>query len=480
MRLSFRLFGGAFACTLMLLLTGGLGFYAVTTLAARFQQAGSQNQQILQIVEHGSDGQIAFKCQVQAWKDLLLRGYDLANYAKYFKEFETQEALADKTLTETRDLFTLAGMSTTDIDAALAAHHQLGAKYRQALAANADTSAPDWHRKVDAAVKGIDRPLNDALGRTMNQIAAMSGKTSADAEAARFAATSRWLMIATTGAGVLLALGLNFFTNRWVTRRLRQIADSLKAAGQQTGTSSAQLATASQTLAQGSSEQAASIEETTSALTEIASMTQKAAETAQLASQTATTTRRSADAGHASMQQMSQAMQSIQQSAAETGKILKVIDGIAFQTNLLALNAAVEAARAGEAGKGFAVVAEEVRTLAIKSADAARNTAAMIETSIQNSRNGAGIVNKVSEEFGQIASAAGRVSDMVQEISAANTELSRGIGQISSAVEQMDKVTQSNAAGAEESAATSEELSSQAQNLTVLIDDLTLLVEGKR
>jgi methyl-accepting chemotaxis protein len=209
-------------------------------------------------------------------------------------------------------------------------------------------------------------------------------------------------------------------------------------------------------------------------------MTKKNAETAQQAAALSSETKGASDKGTQAMTRMSAAINEIQKSALETAKIIKVIDEIAFQTNLLALNAAVEAARAGEAGKGFAVVAEEVRNLAMRSAEAAKNTSALIEGSVQSARNGVGISTEVASTLEEINSAATKVNALIAEISAASHEQSQGIGQVNTAVGQMDQVTQSNAAGAEESAAASEELSSQAEQLKGVVSDLLVLVGRKR
>jgi methyl-accepting chemotaxis protein len=480
MRLSTRLVGASVLSAMILLAVGGMGVYSVMTLAKRFQRASADNQQILTIVQTGRSAQLDFKQQVQAWKDTLLRGKDAASFDKYQKEFTAKEREMADGLAATRAQFVALGVDTIDVDAAIAEHATLGQKYRAALEANPDRAAADWSSKVDTAVKGIDRPLNAAIDRTMDAIAGLAGKTSADAEAARFATLSRNLTLGGALGGTVIALLLSILISRSVSKKLNQIAETLRNASDQTTAGSQQVSATAQTLAQGASEQAASLEETTSALTEIASMTSKAADTAQHANALAAKTREAADAGNASMSQMKEAITTIEKSAAETAKIIKVIDEIAFQTNLLALNAAVEAARAGEAGKGFAVVAEEVRNLAMRSAEAAKSTAAMIEGSVTSARAGVEIVTRVAAGFGEIRGSATQVSDLVAEISASSQELTRGVGQISSAMAQVDKVTQSNAAGAEESAAASEELSSQAASLSGLVGDLTQLVRGKR
>ena len=170
------------------------------------------------------------------------------------------------------------------------------------------------------------------------------------------------------------------------------------------------------------------------------------------------------------------AIQKIKASSDETAKIIKTIDEIAFQTNLLALNAAVEAARAGEAGMGFAVVAEEVRNLAMRSAEAAKNTAELIDGSQTNADNGVAVTTEVSEILKEIAVSSQKVKQLIGEVSAASDEQAQGINQVNAAITQMDQVTQSSAANAEESASASEELSSQAVELKNMVDVLVTIV----
>ena len=179
-----------------------------------------------------------------------------------------------------------------------------------------------------------------------------------------------------------------------------------------------------------------------------------------------------------SMSDLTTSMEDISKASEETQKIIKTIDEIAFQTNLLALNAAVEAARAGEAGAGFAVVAEEVRNLAMRSADAAKNTADLLEGTVKKVKAGSDLVEKTGGEFNEVAESSGKVSVLVDEIDVASSEQSKGIEEVNKAVAEMDKVTQQNAANAEESASASEEMSGQAEELNSMLASFKLNEHG--
>ena len=205
-------------------------------------------------------------------------------------------------------------------------------------------------------------------------------------------------------------------------------------------------------------------------------MTKRNAESATQAKDLANKTRVAADAGATSMTEMKQAVDAIKDSSANIAKIVKTIDEIAFQTNILALNAAVEAARAGEAGAGFAVVAEEVRSLAQRSAQSAKESAMRIEESVARSETGVQISLKVVGSLEEIVTRARQVDELVAEIATASTEQNQGIGQVTTAVSQMDQVTQTNAASAEESASASEELSAQAEMMRDAVHRLQQLV----
>ena len=230
-----------------------------------------------------------------------------------------------------------------------------------------------------------------------------------------------------------------------------------------------QIGQGSQALAQGASEQASSLEEVGASLQEMASMTRQNAGNSQEARGLTETSRTGVQRGLESMQRLSEAMEKIKASSDATARIVKTIDEIAFQTNLLALNAAVEAARAGDAGKGFAVVAEEVRNLAMRSAEAAKSTAELIDESVHNAESGVALNQTVLGQLQEITGQTNQVGEVMGEIATASEQQSSGIEQITSAVEQMNQLTQQNAANSEESASAAEELSGQAEELRGLV-----------
>ena len=229
-----------------------------------------------------------------------------------------------------------------------------------------------------------------------------------------------------------------------------------------------------QDLAEASNEQASSLEEVSSSIESMSGMTEHNAANTNQAMVLASEARVAANDGDLSMKRMADAIRQIKASADNTAKIIKSIDDIAFQTNLLALNAAVEAARAGEAGKGFAVVAEEVRNLAMLSAEAAKNTSEMIEESVKNADSGVQITEEVAVSLGRIVDRTSKVGDLVAEIAAVCNEQARGIQQVNAAVSHVSKVTQQNAANSEESASAAEELNNQAAELSAMVGSFKL------
>ena len=285
--------------------------------------------------------------------------------------------------------------------------------------------------------------------------------------------TALWLIPLSIGVG----LGVYFLISR-ISNRLRMLIESISDGSAQVTGAVAQISAASQALAQGASEQAASLEETSAASEEITQMTRKNAASSLLAAQEMEGVDRLVRDGNAALSEMVGSMTDIRASSNNIARIIKVIDEIAFQTNILALNAAVEAARAGESGAGFAVVADEVRNLAQRSAQAAKDTAPLIEESLAKSNAGSVKLEQVAAVIHAITTSAAKVKAMVDEVNRGSHEQARGIDQVSKAIQEMDRVTQTSAANAEESAATGEELEAQAISMNTIAQHLRAVVDG--
>lgn len=276
----------------------------------------------------------------------------------------------------------------------------------------------------------------------------------------------------------LVGLTLAFLMARSISRPITRIVEGIQDGTDQLTSASAQVSSASQSLAEGASSQAAGLEETSSSMEEMSSMTKHNADNANQADSLMKDTRRVVEQANQAMKELIQSMTEITSASEETGKIIKTIDEIAFQTNLLALNAAVEAARAGEAGAGFAVVADEVRNLAMRAAEAAKNTANLIEGTVKKVKLGSDIVHRTNEAFEHVSTEANKVAQLVGEISAASSDQAQGIQQINKAITNMDRVVQQNAANAEESASAAQELNSLAGHLNQFVQELITVTGG--
>ena len=293
------------------------------------------------------------------------------------------------------------------------------------------------------------------------------------------AGNSTLIMLIFSVIAILLGIGISIAIIRSITGPLNRVIAGLSDGANQVAAAASQVSSASQSLAEGSSEQAASLEETSSSMEEMSSMTKQNADNAQLANDMM-----AKEAGPnfqligERMEIMKKSMQSSVTASAETAKVIKTIDEIAFQTNLLALNAAVEAARAGEAGAGFAVVADEVRNLALRATEAAKNTQGLISNSTERIKESMVVYEQISDVMGKNGQIAGKVSELIAEIAVASKEQAHGISEVGTAINQMNGVTQQTAATAEESASASEELNAQAEQMKSYVAELSAVVGG--
>jgi methyl-accepting chemotaxis protein len=276
------------------------------------------------------------------------------------------------------------------------------------------------------------------------------------------------------GAALILIL----FFGRSISKPIIRVVEGLSESADQVTASSGQVSSSSQQLAEGASQQAASIEETSSSLEEMASMTKRNAQNAAEANRLMTESKSVVEQANHSMISLTTLMYEISRASEDTQKIVKTIDEIAFQTNLLALNAAVEAAGAGEVGAGFAVVADEVRNLAMRAAEAAKNTANLIEGIIKKIKDGSVLVERTSADFSRVEDSTAKMRGLIGEIAAASSEQAQGIEQVNRAISEMDRVVQQNASTTEESASASEEMSALAQQMKTFVYDLLTLVSG--
>jgi len=439
-----------------------------------------------------------FKTQVQEWKNTLLRGKDPKQFERYWGAFGKLEGEIGET--GAKLLSTMPpGDARELVQRFVTAHAEMGKKYRGAVE---QFKAADFDPAVgDKAVQGMDREPAKLMEEVSNRIHADSlAAAEAAATAGRRAVwMSLMLMMIASGIGIVAGLMLS----RAITVPLQQavnlaqrvadgdltaeinargddeIAELLRAlenmgtklsavvgavrqSSESVAGASGEIASGNQDLSQRSERQAASLEETASSMEELNATAQQTADNARQATQLAGGASRVAQQAGDVVQQIIATMRGIDESSKRIADIIGTIDGIAFQTNILALNAAVEAARAGEQGRGFAVVAGEVRTLASRSAEAAKEIKTLIGDSVERVGQGSALVGQAGTTMAEVVASIQRVTDIVSEIASASVEQSHGVAQIDQAITDMDQVTQQNAALVEQGAAAAESLRQQA------------------
>ncbi|QNB05773.1 HAMP domain-containing protein [Herbaspirillum frisingense] len=486
---------------------GVRGWLVLDEIYGQGAQAMQKGALIEQSVDAARSAQVQFKIQVQEWKNTLLRGKDPDAFNKYRQAFIDESAATQASLKKLEKLMPQIGMSKEAARKAQEAHAELLTRYLDALKAYASDD-PASVARVDEQVKGVDRlptrMIDDIVAAVLAHAHQMRNEINADSQADYLHA--RTLLSASIALSLLVGIGITWWLVRSIVRPLGvavQIAQTVAAGDLRsdvavsgkdetaqllhalkemngnlanivsevrhgTGTitvAATEIANGNRDLSERTEEQASSLEETAASMEEITSTVQKNADNAHHANQLAGAASGVAARGGQMVGAVIETMQAIEESSRRIVDIIGVIDGIAFQTNILALNAAVEAARAGEQGRGFAVVASEVRSLAQRSATAAREIKELINDSVGKINAGTSLVGGAGDTMQEIVASVQKVAAIMDNITDANREQSAGIDEVNKAVVQMDMVTQQNAALVEQAAAAAESLQVQAEGL---------------
>jgi methyl-accepting chemotaxis protein len=452
-------------------LVGSAGWWYVSDLGDRVDKAYSVSVRQSRLV--GDLTAQVFTCRLQQ-RGMLLFSHikDDGQVAKCHDAFgKAMAAALDLTATIRPLLRTDGGRELLNkVQAGIEEYKAAQAQDWTILASGKVDEATVFDRKVLVVAGGKIVAALDEFNQTKN---ATDDRLNVEAAALRRTAKVVLLLGFLCCVGVGLAVS---YAMRRATVKLQRTASELGHASEQVAGAASQISSASTSLAQGASEQAASLEETSAASAEVSAMAGKNTDLSRAAAELVTQSQQRFEETNRSLEQTVVAMGEIHAQSGKISKIIRTIDEIAFQTNILALNAAVEAARAGEAGMGFAVVADEVRNLAQRSAQAAKDTAALIEESIAKSNDGKSRVDQVAAAIHGIIGEAAKVKALVDQVSAGSSQQAQGTDQISRSISQMEQVTQQTAANAEQGAAAAEEMTAQSGALKEIMARLTELV----
>ncbi len=469
----------AFGIVASIPLVGGtLGFYAHRDASLRAREISVAGRAARDGVDATRRAQATFKLQVQEWKNVLLRGHNQPAYDKHVAGFEKAEHLVQQALENAVAVAPALDIDVAEIHAARKAHANLGQDYRTALREFV-VGDPASSAKVDRLVTGVDRAPTEALDTLANHFLRQGEDHLAKAvhHLETRGTILQWVIVVGSIIGAALGATFGWWTSNAVTRHIGQTAGRMWDRTTAVAAAAQQVSGSSQSVAETSSQQAASLEESSASLTEVSAAVKQNAEHTREAREVAKTNRSAADGSATEIAQLQVAMQEVTTASGNIAKIVRSIDEIAFQTNILALNAAVEAARAGEAGAGFAVVAEEVRSLAQRSAEAARETAGKIEDATNKSTRGAELANRVGQSLQRVIEGTHKVDELIGQIAEASGEQARGLEQAVGSMHRIDQLTQSNTAAATETAKAARQLDTDAGELR---HELSQLVDTQK